>query len=333
MGFLLLVLKFLSIFVAGLLGIVAILFDFSLTAKKTKSAYLIIAGILVASLTSATITYLEARQGEKETTLLMSRIDNVLLQLERSNAPIEELQLTYWLELPKSDPNVVQFIKNINGFLADNRTVLTDSDFRNDPKHISVSSEFENEILSISIEPEAGIVPKAFKNETGLLPLFRMNLDIRKEKVSEDEYFPMHSVGKGYSDLTATDAMLTESKVRETFSFDLKEQKLSYFGRSSYDKRFWLANGEIISQVDLSGSQLILTSSIPNNLIKSLPEEQVEDIARDYKMGTVFLDLGRGQRIKIPDGKFDTWYIYRGKLKVRGQDLYIRHLNFSTILP
>jgi len=71
---------------------------------------------------------------------------------------------------------------------------------------------------------------------------------------------------------------------------------------------------------------------IPDALLAKLGEQDLNEFARGFAMGTVVLDFGRGKRIELSGDKFENWFKDKKDLEVREFKVNRKTLSFSAII-
>ena len=116
-----LILKIISFFLSTFLGILSLIFNFKDEEKKLNGiGKTILIFMIVAFFISISITVIEIEEGKNDAINQLSRTNQVLNEFNRTQTPITRLKITYWLELPKNNIEVQNYITSLDKYITNN---------------------------------------------------------------------------------------------------------------------------------------------------------------------------------------------------------------------
>lgn len=314
-----LILKISSIIITTSLGILSLFFNFkSDEGNITKGGKLILVTILFSSFISVITTIIEANESKNEAQEQLARTSQVLHEFNRTQTPITQLKITYWLELPKSNIEVQNYIASLDKYITTNMDKILNVEVpifdEVNKKFLSTglsaaSTDFNGELLSVHIEPFSEYWPSSTgnKNLSSSTIGYSFIIAIRKNKINPEEFNFMISTKEGYSDFISTDFFNMKNKL----DFDYKNKKLFIFGSQEYDPISWYSNGKITSLADLKGSQLFLIPPNSSNttiehhwdryekIISRDQRNAQKDITKAINIKTIKLSFANGHEIWV----------------------------------
>ncbi|PXX07429.1 hypothetical protein C8R27_1525 [Nitrosomonas ureae] len=313
-----LILKISSIVITTSLGILSLLFNFrSDEGKITKGGKLILMIMLFSSSISVITTIIEANESKNQAQEQLARTTQVLHEFNRTQTPITHVEIAYWLELPKNNIEVQNYIASLDDYIATNmdeimRVEIPIFDEVN-KKYLSTglsvaSLGFNGELSTVHIEPQSEYWPSSTENNnlSSSARSYSFTIAIRKNIINPEKFDSMISTNEGYSDFIAMGPINLNNKL----DYDFINKKLFIFGNQEFHPNFWSSNGKITSIADLKGSQLFLIPPNSNTIIehhldrfeKVISREQrnsQKEITKAIKIKTLRFSFANGHEIWV----------------------------------
>lgn len=310
----LLYLKLLIAFLTGILGLIGMLFKFrSKSGQITTGGFVIIFGIIISTFIAIIITIYETKNSTLAAREQLERTQNVLMEFNRTQQPINKLKITYWFDFPEDDRLVNDYIMEIERIVSHNKEKLMEIPPSEDFKGLNITTyNIDDEPLTITIEPDSLYWPRndyeviariAFTSFIGIY-LF-------SKPIEPIKFFPLHTVyPKDKFQFPVSDFIATGFSIGDNvLSLNYDERKLSIFGSIEYLPELWLTNGKIRSLIDLLGSQIFILPSGSKNYTlphryEEFTDKRKEDLSNKLNIGTIFLSFAHGHKIYINGKNF-----------------------------
>jgi hypothetical protein len=292
--------------VSGALGVAGILFDFrSADGKLTKSGVAVLLGILLSAGATILSSVAEGYKAISDAAEQTARTEKLLSQIERAASPITKLDVTYWIQLPRSIPIVDRYCRNIAVEVERNLNKLTELNLVADEKrqlHIS-SFDAAGSPLSVEIPFQSDVWPKGEDQPLGdAAAFYNLSLFICRTPKDIKSFEPVIG-GSNSCDLSAWTFGLPLSN---QLSYSPRFQTIEIFGRTDLPKELWKSNGRIISVADLRGAQIFLVSPMSANLSEKFKQFQNATrnaIQQEGKIRVVVIKVAEGREIWIGGSK------------------------------
>jgi hypothetical protein len=301
------VLRTLSIIVAGLLGILGLLGNFTRKdGKLNKWGHGAICAIGISTLIAISTTVIEAKKEKTEAAGQLSRMEGLLKELYRVGQPITELTITYWVELPTANKTVEKYIAELDQAIASKRKDLEQSFPKTEGLHVSARDQ-HGEFITVNVSQKSPFWPKDDKKVIGdVARMFGFTIYIRKEPIRPELFNPVLSTSQEHADWIA---LFVPLKTDNTISLDYKEKKVTIFGSYEYDKRWWKTNARIRSIPDLYGTQLFMLPPAPFHVTtlkgsKPYDNSSVKPLIDSLTIKTTVLRFSSGHEIWIDGANF-----------------------------
>lgn len=274
--------------------------------------------MLFSSSISVITTIIESNESKNEAQEQLARTTQVLHEFNRTQTPITHLKITYWLELPKNNIEVQNYIASLDDYITTNMDEIMNVEVpifdEVNKKFLSsglstASVGFNGELLSVHIEPLSEHWPSSTGNNnlsTSALS-FSFTIAIRKNNINPEKFDSLITTDEGYSDFMATGFI----NLNNQLDFDFMNKKLFIFGRQEFHHNFWRSNGKITSLADLKGSQLFLIPPNSSNTINEHHWDRYEkiisrdqrnaqkDITKAMKIKTIMFSFANGHEIWV----------------------------------
>lgn len=293
-----LVLKILSIIVTTALGVMSLLFNFKgEDGNVTNAGKLILIVMLSASFIGVATTIVESNGSKKEAQEQLLRTTKVLHEFNRTQSPITEVELTYWLRFPDDNDEVKKYSESIDQVVQNNIEDLLSIPSSID---LDVSSIDKNgNPLSIHIDPDSSYWPKAEENIASIAMYYSFTVYIKRKEIDPERFNSLVSVESPGSDFIAM-GILPDNII----DYDYLNKRLNIFGKQKFEPQLWKMNGEVSSIPDLNGSQIILVPNsasdynIPERYSKFVNDER-RKLSKSLDIKTLMISFSSGHEIWI----------------------------------
>lgn len=309
------VIKCLSIFIAGVLGIWGTVFSSKREdGNFTGGRFVIVLLILASMLFSEIVTVLEANNQKVEARQQLERMENLYHEIQRTIQPINYVKLIFYSALPMEDKDVKKYATYLDTII-DSRKSKLQYIFPGTLGFSVLSRDLNGDILTVEIDQKSPYWPKKDSAFDTVARTLSFRIVIRKDPIKPELINTV--IGEDFgNDLYVwfTKKFLSTDNV---LSLDYRNRKLSIHGSDEYVKELWHATGRIASVQDLLGAQLFLLPPNTNELthakehilnfppgIKMVDNRPVFDLIRSLSLKTVALELAPGRLFWISGNKF-----------------------------
>ncbi|WP_431296764.1 hypothetical protein [Rahnella sp. PAMC 25559] len=313
--------KFSLSVLTGVLGILGVMNIFKSPSNKlTFWGKLAIWIIILSTLASFFIGYLDGKKSDEEQKELISSNKNLIREIEKSKHPIGDVSLMSWSELPDDDKEVINFKKDIEKYIAKTHGQSGDLFTFKKNKAISSNSSYKGSPLNYEVQVGSPYLSvKKFPILNSLLSTYSLGICIKADAIDPKKFYVVHGRFDTY-DWCAFDMIPQEN----TLSYDVRTKKVNIITSIKYNKIFFSTNGRITSTIDLYGSQLFLVSSsgvdINKETLKALdiPDDQISkmllvgSLKKNTYIRTVIMSFSNGQKINISGEYFKKYVSLQG---------------------
>lgn len=305
--------KAVGVLVAGGLGAAAIIHSKlhdEVTGKLNARGKYFLVGICISSAVGIVTSVFETWKAKSESQEQAARTEQVLREINRSIQPIGEFKLSYWIEIPKGNTGVDQYIDRIRAGIDSRLPMLRNysSAIQQDEiKGLSVTVlDRDASIWRVSISHESDLWPISTDEEgiKNLAEFMSVSIHMMRKPVNPENFAPVF----GLTDFGVFENFLD---ARTHFEWDLKDQKLILSATVEFPKELWYSNGRISSVLDFYGAQMMVF--FPGSSDYVVPEaflqhgmkvNNTKELSRSLNIESFLLSFGNGRSISVSGDKF-----------------------------
>lgn len=289
----------------GVLGIAGLFSNFiSEKGTLTRTGKAVLAGIILASGIGVVTSIIEAYKAKSESEVQAARTERLLHHVNRTLQPITRIRASFQMEIPKGFHAVVnEYSATVKKFMELNFK----QSWKYDQPGISIEAWDWRRPTRVSISEESELWPRGRFSFIGeLAKSFYMGLGIQRVPFDTTK---VPSLKSGKFDLVAVSAVPLTSKLY----WDLNSDRLSIVVTSEFDRKTWVMNGKVVSELDIVGSQIVV---FPPSANLEFAEKYFwarhpfyKDFAERLSLNMMTLSLAEGRTIRIRGEHFIKSYL------------------------